>query len=64
MYVLKAQNYMTYDATIEVKYIVLDLKTALGPGKDYGLITQMKCELYEFVEIFYPRCFLHGENKI
>merc|ERR1712160_139029 len=41
MYILKAQDSVKYDATIEAKYTVLDLKMALDPGKDYGLLQSL-----------------------
>merc|ERR1712166_210917 len=64
MYILKAQDSVKYDATIEAKYTVLDLKMALDPGKDYGLLQSLGNELDEFVEMYYSPCIaaLFGTN--
>merc|ERR1712161_119023 len=64
MYILKAQDSVKYDATIEAKYTVLDLKMALDPGKDYGLLKSLGNELDEFVEMYYSPCIaaLFGTN--
>lgn len=64
MYILKAQDSVKYDATIEAKYTVLDLKMALDPAKDYGLLQSLGNELDEFVEMYYSPCIaaLFGTN--
>ena len=64
MYILKAQDSVKYDATIEAKYTVLDLKMALDPAKDYGLLKSLGNELDEFVEMYYSPCVaaLFGTN--
>ena len=64
MYILKAQDSVKYDATIEAKYTVLDLKMALDPGKDYGLLQSLGNELDEFGEMYYSPCVaaLFGTN--
>jgi len=63
-HILKAQDSVKYDASIEVKYTVLRLKMALDPTQDYGLITALGKELDEFIEMYYSPCVaeLFGTN--
>ena len=53
-----------YDAAIEARFTVKELKMVLDPLGDYGLIKEMGKELDEFIEMYYQPCIaaLFGSN--
>jgi len=53
---LKSQVTATYDSSIEGVFTVTQLKMALDPLADYGLIKQMGKELDEYIEMYYRPC--------
>ena len=53
---LKSQVTATYDSSIEGVFTVTQLKMALDPHADYGLIKQMGKELDEYIEMYYRPC--------
>jgi len=55
-YLLKAQDSAMYDASVEDSFTVKDLKMALDPLEDYGLLKQVGQEIDEFVEMYYQPC--------
>ena len=63
-YILKSQDTVKYDATIEATYTVAELRLALDPMGDYSLVNHMGQELDEFIAMFYTPCLdeLFGIN--
>jgi len=55
-HLLKAQDSVKYDASVEDSFTVKDLKMALDPLGDYGLLKQVGQEIDEFVEMYYQPC--------
>jgi len=63
-YILKSQDTVKYDASIEGNFTLKQLKMALDPLNDYSLVKHMGNELDEFIEMFYEPCIaaLFGAN--
>ena len=63
-HILKSQDTVKYDKAIEFTFTVAELKMALDPSRDYGLVRHMGRELDEFIEMYYQPCIaaLFGTN--
>lgn len=61
---LKSQDSVKYDASIDGKFTLKELKIAVDPFSDYSLVKHMGKELDEFLEMFYQPCIaaLYGSN--
>jgi len=53
---LKSQSTATYDVSIEGVFTVTQLKMAIDPLGDYGLIKHLGKELDEYIEMYYRPC--------
>ena len=64
-HILKAQDSVRYDAAITVDITLLQLKKAIDPLGDYGLMKQMARELDEWIKMFYSPCIaaIYGTNE-
>ncbi len=62
--ILKAQDSVKYDRAIETKMTLFDLKRAVDPLGDYGLVKHLGNELVEWIDMFYAPCMaaLYGSN--
>ena len=62
--ILKAQDTVKYDRAIETKMTLFDMKKAIDPLGDFGIIKHMSEELDEWIEMFYRPCMgaLYGMN--
>jgi len=63
-YILKSQDTVKYDATIEATFTVNELKRALDPASDYRFLKFLGQELDEFMDMYYEPCIaaLFGSN--
>jgi len=63
-HIVKAQDSVKYDATIEHRITVRELQLMMDPGRNYGSIRQLGREMDEFVEMYYQPCIaaLFGTN--
>ena len=63
-HILKSTDTAKYDASVEGKFTVRELKKVLDPLNDYSLIRHMSNELDEFIDMFYRPCIaaLFGTN--
>ena len=63
-HILKAQDTVKYDGTIDVSFSVLELKIAIDPFNDYSMVRHLGKEIDEFMDMFYQPCLaaLFGSN--
>ena len=63
-YILKAQDTVKYDRAIEFTFTVAELRLALDPKGDYGLVKHLSRDLDEFIDMYYQPCVaaLFGMN--
>ena len=63
-HILKPQDTVKYDETIEFTFTVAELRMALDPKADYGMVKHMGRELDEFITMFYRPCIaaIFGTN--
>ncbi len=61
---LKKNDGVKYDRAIDIPFTLMDLKNAVDPFHDYGIIKHLAVELDEWIEKFYSPCFaaLYGTN--
>lgn len=61
---LKAQDTVKYDRAIETKMTLFDMKKAIDPLGNFGIVKHMSEELDEWIEMFYSPCMaaLYGTN--
>ncbi len=62
--ILKPQDMVKYDASMKIDFSVLEMKMALDPFADYGLVAQMGKEFDEWMDMFYQPCIaaIFGSN--
>ncbi len=63
-YYLQENSNAQYDKELSFVFTVLDLKIAVDPFGDYGMVRQMSKELDEFVDMYYQPCLaaIFGAN--
>jgi len=63
-YILKSQDNVKYDATIDAQFSLYELKLAIDPFNDYSMVKHLARELDEFIDMFYQPCMaaLFGAN--
>ncbi len=54
--IVRAQDTAKYDANIATSFTVKELKLALDPFQDFGLVSHMTHELDEYMDMFYQPC--------
>ena len=62
---LQSRDKATYDGSIEMAYTIKELKAALDPAADLGVLSMIGSENDEYFEMFYQPCLsaLYGANK-
>ena len=65
-YIFKSRVTAKYDASVESRFTVKELKTVLDPFNDYSLIKHMGNDLDKFIDIFYGPCIaaFFGTNML
>lgn len=63
-YVIKGRDSVKKDSTIPLEFTLYDIRQALDPFNDYGLVTYMGKELEEFLDMYITPCMsaLFGMN--
>ena len=63
-YILKPQDQVKFDGTIDINFSVFELKMALDPFNDYGILKHMAKELDEFLDMYISPCYaaIFGSN--
>ena len=63
-YILKSQDQVKFDGTIDINFSVFELKMALDPFNDYGMLKHMAKELDEFLDMYIAPCYaaIFGSN--
>ncbi len=61
---LKPQDTVKYDGTIDLSFSVLELKLAIDPFYDYSMVRHLGEELDEYIDMFYQPCLaaIFGSN--
>ena len=54
--ILKSQDVVKYDKSIDLKFTVAELRMALDPKDNFGFVTHMSRELDEFIDMYYQPC--------
>ena len=64
-YLLKSQDTVKIDTSIELDFSVFELKLAVDPFEDYRLLKHMAKELDEFLDMYIQPCYaeLFGTNQ-
>lgn len=62
--ILKTQDSVKYDGLIEITISAAELKMAIDPTSDYGIMRVMAMEMNEWIEMFMEPCYaaLFGTN--
>lgn len=62
--ILKSLDFVKYDKDISTKITLLQLKRAIDPLGNYGIIKQLGREMDEWIDMYYSPCLaaLHGTN--
>lgn len=63
-YLLKDQDTVKYDNVLDVDFTLFELKLAVDPRNDYGMVKHMGRELDEWMDMYYAPCLaaLFGTN--
>jgi hypothetical protein len=61
---LKSQDYVKYDGVVDPDFTLYQLRRAVDPLSNFGMVTQMGRELDEWIEMYYSPCLaaIYGSN--